>query len=111
MVFLLRSVVGVKSLLFHQEQMRLPHLEGASYFGHIPRPTKIETGDTTKNDFSSNDLASYLHSFCILWSKISILVYKFGFYGAVYATWSQKYLNRVQKNSKSSKFTPNGFLN
>ena len=71
MVFLLRSVVGVKSLLLHQEQMRLPHLEGASYFGHI---LWLEMGDTTKNDFSSNDLASYLHSFCILWSKISILV-------------------------------------
>ena len=92
MVFLLRSVVGVKSLLLHQEQMRLPHLEGASYFGHIPW---LEMGDTTKNDFSSNDLASYLHSFCILWSKISILVHKFGFYGAVYATWFQKYLNRA----------------
>ena len=92
MVFLLRSVVGVKSLLLYQEQMRLPRLEGASYFGHIPW---LEMGDTTKNDFSSNDLAPYLHYFCILWSEISILVYKFGFYGAVYATWSQKYLNRA----------------
>ena len=63
MVFRLRSVVGVKSLLLHQEQMRLPHLEGASYFGHIPW---LEMGDTTKNDFSSNDLASYLLSFCII---------------------------------------------
>ena len=71
MVFLLRSVVRVKSLLLHQEQMRLPHLEGASYFGHIPW---LEMGDTTKNDFSSNNLTSYLHSSCILWSKISILV-------------------------------------
>ena len=69
MVFLLRSVVGVKSLLLHQEQMRLPHLEGASYFG---RPTKVEMGDTAKNDFSNNYLTLYLHSFCILWSKISI---------------------------------------
>ena len=66
MVFLFRSVVGVKSLLLHQEQMRLPHLEGASYFGHIPRPTKVETGDTTKNDFSNKYLTSYLHSFRIL---------------------------------------------
>ena len=92
MIFLLRSVVGVKSLLLHQEQMRLPHLEGASYFGHIPW---LEMGDTTKNDFSSNDLASYLHYFCILWSKISILMYKFGFYDAIYATWFQKYSNRA----------------
>ena len=65
-VFLLRSVVGVKSLLFYQEQMWLLHLEGASYFGHIPQPTKIEMGDTTKNDFSSKYLTLYLHSFCII---------------------------------------------
>ena len=27
-------------------------------------------------------------------------MYKSGFYGAIYATSSQKYLNKVQKNSK-----------
>ena len=31
-VFLLQNVVGAKPLLFHQEQMQLPHLEGASNF-------------------------------------------------------------------------------
>ena len=62
----LQHVAGMKLLLLNQVQMRLLHLEGASFFGHIPRPVEVEMQDTIKNDFSNDELTLFLHSFFML---------------------------------------------